>query len=141
MRDSAKGGSRTSCSTMHVRAGRWRSVFMDPIERGTMPQISEAVAAAGQAVSVRYNNMVYDLRRRGEKVIVLSLGEAFFDIPLFSMDALPNPELYHYSHSRGLIDLREKIAQYYEGRFGVAVDPETEIIITAGSKAAIHFAM
>ena len=106
-----------------------------------MPQISDVVAASAQAVSVRYNSLVYDLHRRGEKVIVLSLGEAFFDVPLYPMDDLPYPELYHYSHSRGIFELREKIAAYYAGHFGVHVDPEAELLVTAGSKAAIHFAM
>ncbi len=102
---------------------------------------SKAVEASVQAMSIKYNNMVYDLTRQGVKVIVLSLGEAFFDIPLFPMDDLPHPQLYHYSHSRGIFELRARIARYYTEEYGVPVDPEKEIIITAGSKAAIHFAM
>jgi aspartate aminotransferase/aminotransferase len=81
------------------------------------------------------------MKRRGEKVITLSLGEAFFDIPLYPMDDLPHPALYHYSHSRGVPELREKVANYYGAQYGVPVDPESEIILTAGSKAAIQFAM
>lgn len=113
--------------------------------RGVSPVVSpppsRVVADAEQALSIRYNNEVYELKRRGEKVIVLSLGEAFFDIPLYAMDDLPYPALYHYSHSRGVPELREKVAAYYGSEYGVPVDPESEIIITAGSKAAIHFAM
>jgi aspartate/methionine/tyrosine aminotransferase len=105
------------------------------------PPPSRVVEEAAQALSIRYNNEVYELKRRGEKVIVLSLGEAFFDIPLYPMDDLPYPALYHYSHSRGIPELREKVAAYYGAEYGVPVDPESEIIITAGSKAAIHFAM
>jgi aspartate aminotransferase/aminotransferase len=68
----------------------------------------------------------------------MSLGEAFFDIPLFPMDDLPYPEVNHYSHSRGLPELRALLAGYFREEHGVTFDPETEIIITAGSKAAIH---
>jgi aspartate aminotransferase/aminotransferase len=105
------------------------------------PPPSHVVAQASQALSIRYNNEVYEMKRRGEKVITLSLGEAFFDIPLYPMDDLPHPALFHYSHSRGVPELREKVAQYYGAQYGVPVDPESEIILTAGSKAAIQFAM
>lgn len=104
------------------------------------PPISELVRAAGEAVSVKYNNLVYDLKRRGREVIVLSLGEAFFDVPSVHLDALP-PEANHYSHSRGLPELRERLASYYQREFGVAVDWSSEILVTAGSKAAIYFAL
>lgn len=93
------------------------------------------------AISIRYNNLVYDMKARGEDVIVLSLGEAFFDIPLFGFDDLPMPEGYHYSHSRGLPGLRRRLASYYGTSYGVPVDPETEIVVTAGSKLAIHMSL
>ncbi len=105
------------------------------------PGFSRVADAATQAMSIRYNNLVYDLKSQGEKVITLSLGEAFFDIPLKSMDDLPFPDVLHYSHSRGLPALRRQIASHYASEYGVEVDPETEILITAGSKAAIHFTL
>jgi aspartate aminotransferase/aminotransferase len=49
--------------------------------------------------------------------------------------------VYHYSHSRGIVGLREKLADYYCKHYGVAADPESEILITAGSKAAIYFCL
>ena len=107
----------------------------------TAPGFSGVVERAEQAMSIKFNNMVYELKRKGERVIVLSLGEAFFDIPLFPMDDLPFPQIYHYTHSRGIPELREKICDYYHNTHGVHVDPEKEIIVTAGSKAAIHFSM
>ncbi len=106
-----------------------------------MPRISDVVANSVEAMSIKYNNLVYDMKRRGKKVIVLSLGEAFFDIPLMPMDDLPYPAIYHYSHSRGIPELRDRITRYYRERYAVNVNPEREILITAGSKAAIHFSM
>ena len=105
------------------------------------PDFSDVVKGVDQAMSIKYNNVVYDLKRQGVKVTVLSLGEAFFDIPLFPMDDLPYPQLYHYTHSRGIPELREKICEYYQSHYGVAVDPDKQIIVTAGSKAAIHFSL
>ena len=106
-----------------------------------MPSPSRHMAEVSQALSIKYNNIVYEMKARGEDVIVLSLGEAFFDIPLFPFDDLPFPALYHYSHSRGLLELRQQLAAFYAGKHGVAVDPATEIIVTAGAKLATHMSL
>ena len=97
--------------------------------------------SVGDALSIRYNNLVYELQTAGHDVIVLSLGEAFFDVPLHSFDELPRPAIFHYSHSRGLPELRAKLGRYYADEYGVPVDPEREIIVTAGSKVAIHMSL
>jgi aspartate aminotransferase/aminotransferase len=94
-----------------------------------------------EALSIKYNNRVYELQSAGEDVIVLSLGEAFFDLPLHDFEALPKPDVFHYSHSRGLPALRDRVAGYYGSEYGVAVDPERELIVTAGSKIAIHMTL
>jgi len=105
-----------------------------------VPKHAEYLDDVSQAMSIKYNNLVYEMKAAGEDIIVLSLGEAFFDIPLYPFDELPFPALYHYSHSRGIPGLREKLAAYYRTQYGVPVDPAREIIITAGSKIAIHMA-
>jgi len=106
-----------------------------------LPKLSRVTADVAEAMSIKYNTMVYDLQRRGQEVLVMSLGEAFFDIPLLPMDVLPYPALNHYSHSRGLYELREKLCDYHRQEYGVRIDPDREIIITAGSKAAIHMTL
>lgn len=103
-----------------------------------MPTHAEYVENVVEAMSIKFNNRVYEMKQAGIDVIVLSLGEAFFDIPLFPFHTLPFPNLYHYSHSRGIIGLRRKLAAYYNHHYRVPVDPATEIIVTAGSKAALH---
>ena len=105
-----------------------------------MPHAASHVQDIIEAMSIKYNNRAYEKRSRGEDVIALSLGEAYFDIPLFRFDDLPMPALYHYSHSRGIPELRALLAEYYESRYGVPVDPATEIVVTAGSKIALHMA-
>jgi len=108
----------------------------------SVPPVSDAVASSVEAASIKCNNLVYTLQRQGADIIVLSFGEAYFDLP-----ALPLPDLdddtalHHYSHSRGVPELRGRLARYYRDRFGVDVDPEHELLITAGSKAAIHLSM
>ncbi|HEX5870185.1 MAG TPA: aminotransferase class I/II-fold pyridoxal phosphate-dependent enzyme [Longimicrobium sp.] len=106
-----------------------------------MPVPATHLGDIAQALSIKYNNLVYEMKSRGEDVIVLSLGEAFFDIPLFGFADLPMPDGYHYSHSRGVPALRDRLSKYYGEQYNVPVDPASEIIVTAGSKIAIHMAL
>jgi aminotransferase len=56
------------------------------------------------------------------------------------MNTLPYPNIYHYSNSRGIPELRKKIPEYFFQEYDFPINYEKEILITAGSKAAIHFA-
>jgi aminotransferase len=105
------------------------------------PKSSRAVKDIEEAISIKYNNIVYELKAKGQDIITLSLGEAFFDIPLFSFGDLPSPAIFHYSHSRGLESLRAKIANYYDDLHHVSVDFRSEIVLSAGSKIAIFMAL
>lgn len=105
------------------------------------PFLSKDTFGISQASSVKLNNEVYELKNKGDKIITLSLGEAFFKIPDFSLKKLPLDKINHYSHSRGLISLRKKISNYYNKNFDYKFDPDSEILITAGSKVAIYLAL
>ncbi|QKW50833.1 pyridoxal phosphate-dependent aminotransferase [Streptomyces buecherae] len=97
--------------------------------------------AVSQASSIKLNNRVYDMRANGVDIIRLSLGEAFFSLPVPSFDEFPADEIHHYSHSRGLPLLRDKLAHYYQGFSGTTVDPQREILVTAGSKMAVFMTL
>ena len=58
-------------------------------------KINSTVKSLSEAISIKYNNLVYEMKAKGEDVIVLSLGEAYFEIPMFDFQALPFPDLYH----------------------------------------------
>jgi aspartate/methionine/tyrosine aminotransferase len=103
--------------------------------------ISKTTSEIPEAMSIYINQLVYDLRRRGNDVIALSLGEAFFDIPLFDFRKLDLDKSYHYSDSQGIPGLRRKIATYYKDYYGASIDPDKELIITAGSKIGIFMCM
>jgi aspartate aminotransferase/aminotransferase len=110
-----------------------------PVEDATSPlRTTRLMDDVKPALSIEYNNLVYEMKATGRDIITLSLGEAFFDIPLPNFDGLASTGLHHYSHSRGLPELRTHLAKYYEIKFGLPVDPDREIIVTAGSKAAIY---
>ena len=103
-------------------------------------QLSDKVSAIPEALSVYMNNIVYAMKRRGDKIKVLSLGEAFFDIPMFSFDNIDFRKGYHYSESRGLPELRKVVSGYYSEKYNAPVNPDDEIIVSAGSKPLIYMA-
>jgi aspartate aminotransferase/aminotransferase len=109
-------------------------VFFDGKEPGRLDTV-------GQASSITVNNLVYEMKESGRDVITLSLGEAFFDLPLPRFSAAAGIDLHHYTHSRGVPLLRERLAAYYREQCRVPVDPERELIVTAGSKAAIFMTL
>ena len=76
----------------------------EPIARGPsssgsiVPHPAPHTVEIVQALSIRVNNLVYEMQARGRDVIVLSLREAFFDIPFFGFEHMPFPASYHYSY-------------------------------------------
>jgi len=102
--------------------------------------ISEKVQSIPGALSVYFNQLVYELKRKQRDTIVLSLGEAFFEIPYFGFKKLDFNRGYHYSHSLGLPELREKIAQHYQCRYNTNIKAEN-LIVSAGSKVIIYMCM
>lgn len=104
-------------------------------------QLSNKVAKIPEALSIYINQLVYDQQRRGKDITVLSLGEAFFDIPMFDFNELDFARCYHYSDSRGIPELRDKISYFYKKHYAAEIDPNHELIISAGSKPIIYFCM
>jgi aspartate/methionine/tyrosine aminotransferase len=115
--------------------------MLEPNHNRPVLKLSARSQAIPQALSVYINQLVYDLRRRNRDIITLSLGEAFFDIPAFSFEKLDFVRGYHYSDSQGIPALRERIAHYYNKRYGASLDSAGEILISAGSKPIIFMAM
>lgn len=104
-------------------------------------QFSQRSQAIPGALSVYFNDLVYKLRRRGNDITALSLGEAFFDIPMLDFAKLDFVKGYHYSDSQGLPELRDRIAAFYREQYAVGIDGGSEILVTAGSKIAIYMAI
>lgn len=93
-----------------------------------------------EAMSIRINQMTYDLQQAGHDPVVLSSGEAFFDLPLFDFTKLDVNKGFHYSDSQGLPGLRKLISEYYNDKY-FAASGKNNILITAGSKFAIYAAL
>jgi alanine-synthesizing transaminase len=80
-------------------------------------------------------------RRRGEDIIDFGMGNPDGATPKHIVDKLVEaamkPPTHRYSVSRGLPRLRKAICHWYQARYGVELDPESEAIVTIGSKEGI----
>jgi alanine-synthesizing transaminase len=84
------------------------------------------------------NRVKASARNRGEDIIDLGMGNPDLPAPLHVVEKLKEtigkPHTDRYSASRGIPGLRRAQAAYYDRRFGVKIDPETQICVTLGSK-------
>jgi alanine-synthesizing transaminase len=92
-------------------------------------------------VFAEVNAMKAAARRRGEDVIDLGMGNPDGPPPAHVVqklvETLNNPRVHGYSTSRGIPGLRRAQAGYYQRRFGVELNPETEVVVTLGSKEGL----
>jgi alanine-synthesizing transaminase len=90
-------------------------------------------------------NVVNDLkasaRRSGEDIIDLGMGNPDLSTPSQVVakltEAAENPRNHRYSTSRGVPKLRKAIVDWYDRRYGVSLDADTEAMSTMGAKEAI----
>jgi len=85
-------------------------------------------------------------RRRGEDIIDFSMGNPDQPTPRHIVDKLietvRRPDTHGYSVSKGITRLRKAICNWYQTRYGVELDPDSEAIVTIGSKEGIaHLAL
>ena len=84
---------------------------------------------------------IADKRAQGVDVISLGIGDPDTPTPELVTDALAraaaDPGTHQYPSNRGRPELREAVAGFYERRFGVALDPGTEIVPALGAKECI----
>ena len=81
----------------------------------------------------------HSMERAGIHIIHLEIGEPDFDTPACvtkaAIRALEAGHT-HYTHSLGLLELREAICHHYQQRYGVAVQPD-RVVVTSGTSPAI----
>jgi LL-diaminopimelate aminotransferase len=85
---------------------------------------------------------VADKRERGIDVISLGIGDP--DRPTYPhvveamQAAVADPANQHYPSNRGRLELRGALADFYENRFGVEIDADSEVIPAIGAKECIY---
>ena len=84
-------------------------------------------------------------RREGRDVIDMGFGNPDLPSPQVAVDKLAeaaqNSRNHRYSSSRGIPKLRQAAADLYERKFGVHLDPETEVVATIGAKEGLSHLM
>jgi alanine-synthesizing transaminase len=89
-------------------------------------------------VFAEVNRLKAAARARGADIIDLGMGNPDMPTPQHIVDKLTEtvakPRTNRYSASKGIAGLRKAQAAYYARRFGVRLDPETQVIATLGSK-------
>ncbi len=79
-----------------------------------------------------------ETRARGMDIIDLGIGDPDLPTPPHVIQALlqaaPDPETHRYPPYEGMLAFRQAVADWYAKRFGVRLDPETEVLTLIGSK-------
>jgi alanine-synthesizing transaminase len=96
-------------------------------------------------VFAEINDLKLETRRAGRDVIDLGFGNPDLPSPDVAVEKLAeaahNPKNHRYSSSRGIPKLRQAIANRYQHRFGVEIDPDTEVVTTIGAKEGLSHLM
>jgi alanine-synthesizing transaminase len=92
-------------------------------------------------VIAEVNAMRAAARQAGEDIIDLGMGNPDLPPPPHVIEKLcevaRKPDAHGYSASKGIPGLRKAQAGYYARRFGVELDPESEVVVTMGSKEGL----
>lgn len=89
----------------------------------------------------RIDAMKAEKRAQGVDVIDLGVGDPDLPTPSHIIEALVeaarNPATHHYPDYTGMLAYREAVSAWYRDRFGVELDPKTEVLALIGSKEGI----
>jgi LL-diaminopimelate aminotransferase len=92
-------------------------------------------------VFVEIENKIAQLRNKGVDVIDIAIGDPDTPTPDFvinrMVEALRCHKYFKYPEYDGCMQFRRAAANYYQRRFGVSLDPETEVLALLGSKEGI----
>jgi len=92
-------------------------------------------------VIAEVNAMRAAARASGEDIIDLGMGNPDLPPPVHVIEKLcevaAKPDAHGYSQSKGIPGLRRAQANYYQRRFGVDLDPDSEVVVTMGSKEGL----
>jgi LL-diaminopimelate aminotransferase len=97
-------------------------------------------------LTARLNRLIAERRAAGRDVISLGVGDPDLPPTPAAREALAaavrRDDVAHYPTNRGRADLREAVARFYAARFGVTLDPETEVVPLLGAKEGLaHLAL
>jgi LL-diaminopimelate aminotransferase len=104
-------------------------------------RLSQRLDQLAPYLFVEINKKIAEKRARGEEVISFGIGDPDLSTPANVIDKLcetaRDPANHRYPETEGLPALRQAVAGWYSKRFGVTLDPNTEILPLIGSKEGI----
>jgi LL-diaminopimelate aminotransferase len=104
-------------------------------------QVADRLASLPPYLFARIEQMVEEARSRGIDVVDLGIGDPDTPTPAHIVQALQeqadNPDNHRYPTSRGMLAFRQAVANWYRSRFGVQLDPGSEVVTLIGSKEGI----
>ncbi len=104
-------------------------------------KIARRIAELKPYLFVEINKKIAAKKARGEEVISFAIGDPDMPTPQHIINKLCEQARDHANHrypeSEGLPELHQAIAGWYQRRFGVALDPATEVLPLIGSKEGI----
>jgi len=104
-------------------------------------KVSKRIEELPPYLFVRISQKIAERKSRGEKVISFGIGDPDIATPDSIIQRLCReakvPANHRYPETYGLPEFRRAIAQWYERRFGVVLDPDKEVLPLIGSKEGI----
>ncbi|MCX5991618.1 MAG: LL-diaminopimelate aminotransferase [Chloroflexi bacterium] len=104
-------------------------------------RVSRRIEELPPYLFVRISQKIAERKSRGEKVISFGMGDPDIATPDSIIQRLCReakvPANHRYPETYGLPEFRRAIAQWYERRFGVVLDPDKEVLPLIGSKEGI----
>jgi aspartate/methionine/tyrosine aminotransferase len=101
--------------------------------------ISKRIQEITPFIAMDVLEKAHSMERAGIHIIHLEIGEPDFDTPTCIKDAAIralNAGHTHYTHSLGLVELREAICRHYNERYGVVIQPD-QVVVTSGTSPAM----
>jgi len=109
-----------------------------------MMRVSKRVEGLPPYLFVEISQKIAEKKARGEKVISFAIGDPDIPTPDHIIQRLcqaaRDPANHRYPETYGLAEFRQAIAEWYEQRFAVVLDPDTEVLPLIGSKEGIGHA-
>jgi LL-diaminopimelate aminotransferase len=104
-------------------------------------ELAERVKKLPPYIFAELEKIIAEKRKQGVDLISLSIGDPDLPPPRFVLDELKressDPENHNYSLSQGQPIFKQAVAEWYKKRFGVELNPESEVIALIGSKEGI----
>jgi len=109
-------------------------------------RLSQRVASLPPYLFVQISKKIAEKKAKGEDVVSFGIGDPDIPTPAHIINRLcqaaQDPANHRYPETEGLPELRRAIADWYQTRFGVTLDPDKEVVPLIGSKEGIaHIAL